>query len=461
MNALHFERLGFTYPDAARAALTGVDMRIDGGLTLIAGASGSGKSTLLRVCNGLIPHFHGGLISGRATVFGHDVARTATRDLARHVGFVFQDPELQAVHARVERDVAFGLENLRVGRAEMIARVDEALHRCGIDSLRSRTVRTLSGGERQRVALAGVLAMRPGLLVLDEPLSQLDGDGARAIVTALADAMDAGTAVFVAEHRDRWLRPLATATLTIAEGRVTADSSMITAAWPPAEAIPHAIIESASRPGTGAGRAIWHLHGVVVGHGGTPLLHDVDAGAAAGEVIALTGPNGSGKTTLLRTIAGLLTPLSGRVERAPGRAAYLPQNPTALLHRQTLRAEVEWTLRHDPGGADANTVLQDFGLTHVAARYPRDLSTGERQRAALAAVLAGAPVLALLDEPTRGMDAAARAALARAVIRLLGGGTSVVLATHDEALVRQVATRVLDVRDGRVRERPAETMATA
>src|ERR1039457_1118208 len=181
MPTLSFAGLHYTYPETASRALDGVDLEISSGLTLLTGSSGSGKSTLLRVCNGLIPHFHGGVIGGSACVLGREVVRTPTRELAREVGFVFQDPELQAVSPSVERDAAFGLENLGVARGEMLRRVGDALKICGIAPLRSRAVAPLSGGERQRLALAGVLAMRPRLLVLDEPLSQLDEEGARSV----------------------------------------------------------------------------------------------------------------------------------------------------------------------------------------------------------------------------------------------------------------------------------------
>ena len=449
MRTLSFAGLHYTYPEMASRALDGVDLEIDSGLTLLTGASGSGKSTLLRVCNGLIPHFHGGVIGGSAHVLGREVVRTPTRDLARDVGFVFQDPELQAVYPSVERDVAFGLENLGVAREEMLRRVGAALEMCGIAHLRSRAVGTLSGGERQRLALAGVLAMRPRLLVLDEPLSQLDPEGAAALLGALHAAVRGGTTALVAEHRHHLVLERADRWLLMAQGRVTpcAPDGPV----PPARAV--------SRHDAPASAALsWRLHQVSAGPAGVAVLQDLDLAGGAGEVLALTGANGSCKTTLLRTIAGLLPPLAGSVERRPGRIAYLPQNPSALLHRATVRSEIEWTLRRTQSTDRADALLEELGLAAVAERDPRDLSSGQRQRAALAAVLAGSPSLVLLDEPTRGMDGAARAALTAALVRVAGRGGSAVVATHDPQLVAAVATRVVELGDGvaRVRQPLAE-----
>ena len=443
----------YTYPGASVPALVDVDLDVGPGLTLVRGDSGSGKSTLLRLGNGLIPHFHGGIIAGRALVFGRDVSGAPTRELARLTGFVFQDPELQAVYARVDHDIAFGLENLGVPRTEMRRRVDEAMHACGIAGVRERAVSTLSGGERQRAALAGVLAMRPRLLVLDEPLSQLDDDGADAVMAALDDAVRGGATVMIAEHRAHAALDRARLVVAIAGGTI------IPAAPADASPSPDRIPPRPAGP-----RGEWEVHDLVAGNNGAAVLHGVNLGAGAGEVIALAGRNGSGKTTLLRTIAGLAPPLAGLVRRAPGRVAYLPQNPTALLHRETVRDEIAWTLRQSRTSgsrAAVDAVLHDFGLLHVAERYPRDLSTGERQRTALAAVLAGDPRLALLDEPTRGMDAAAREALAAAVARIANSGGSVVIATHDAVLASSLATRVVEVRDGACREVVARTAVPA
>jgi energy-coupling factor transport system ATP-binding protein len=431
MATARLTRLGYAYARGDAPALEDVDLELGDGLTVVAGPSGGGKSTLLRVLNGLVPHFHGGRISGRATSAGLDVIATPTRDLARHVGFVFQDPELQGVYDTVEREVAFGLENTGVPSGEMTSRIDEALSEAGAQHLLGRRLRTLSGGERQRVAVASVLAMRPRTIVLDEPTSQLDPEGAAHVLDATRRIRRSGRAVVISEHRLDQLHGFAGDVVVVEAGRVRR------AALPPTRPAPRP-------PRSGAmGEVAWSLQAVTAGFARRPVVGRIDLAGRAGEVVALTGRNGSGKTTLLRTIAGVLEPLEGRVERRPGRVAYLPQNPAALLHQPTVRAEVELTLRRSPNGHDGAAILRELGLAHVAERYPRDLSSGERQRAALAAVLAGAPSLVLLDEPTRGMDGRARDALVGVIARLRDEGAAVVLATHDASLRDALADRVV------------------
>jgi energy-coupling factor transport system ATP-binding protein len=480
--------LRYSYPEMTGAALDGIDLALDGGMCLAAGPSGGGKSTLLRLLNGLVPHLHGGRISGRAAVDGHDVLRTPARRLATSVGFVFQDAERHAVHATVERDIAFGLENLATSPQEMRRRVGDVMERLGIDHLRDRTIASLSGGERQRVAVAGALVLRPRLLVLDEPFSQLDSRGARALLELCLELREAGTALTVSEHRLDHLLPVADSVVRIAGGRLTGPAGARAAAaslesapqvvrlsgamgWTPpllqgSELRAHlsdlrrpAIPRAAATPSSPA----WGLEAVVAGN--DDLLRGVDATGSAGEVVAVMGRNGAGKTTLLRVIAGLATPRSGTVWREPGRIAYLPQNPAALLHRETVAAEIRWTLREDgrlPGSVDEDALaalLHALGVDALRDRDPRDLSSGERQRAAVAAILCGSPAIALLDEPTRGMDGPAREGLVAAVRMLAARGTSVIVATHDSDLAAALADRVLVVAEGRVHDRGTPEMA--
>lgn len=454
--AVAIEGLTYTYPawsDRPLPALREIDLALNPGLTLVDGDSGSGKSTLLRVCNGLVPHFHGGTFVGRAVVCGLDVLSTPTRRLARHVGFVFQEPETGFVRGTVAREVAFFPENLGLPPSSIRIRVADAMEQAGIGDKAARRLSTLSGGERQRVALAAALAAGPSIVVMDEPMSQLDERGAAALTTTLRALAAGGATVVVAEHR---LGDITGARrVSLVDGRATEGDA-------PTEGrhVRRSPERSAAARDTtsGTGPAAWGLSGVTVGVGGHPLVGGVDLAGAPGEVVILTGANGSGKTTLLRTIGGLLAPLAGQVERRPGRIAYLPQQPGVLLHRHSVRAEVDQTLRWSQVGGTSDDVLEVLGLRSLADRDPRDLSGGQRQRAALAVVLAGRPSLALLDEPTRGMDAAARVSLARVLRRLADEGAAVVAATHDVRLARELRGRVLRIEDGALV--PDEAVAT-
>jgi energy-coupling factor transporter ATP-binding protein EcfA2 len=452
-----FEGVTYRYPGGALPSLSDVELEIGAGLTLVAGGSGGGKSTLLRLFNGLVPQFHGGRISGSIVVDGLDPLRAPIPRLAQRVGLVFQDVETQSVYGTVEREVAFGLENAAMPRAQMHDRVDEALAGLSIGYLRGRRLTTLSGGERQRVQLAAVLALRPRIVALDEPTSQLDPEGAEAVLAACRGLAGDGRAVVVAEHRLETLLPAANRLLLVKGGRVS---------WAPRESLAGAVAAAATgrRHSEGGGEVAWEMHDVAAGPAGPrapALLDGVSLAGGAGEVVALTGPNGSGKTTLLRTLAGLLPPLAGTVRRPAGRTAYLPQNPGALLHLPTVRAEVELTLRRTGSTGSAEAMLAAFGLAAFADRYPRDLSSGERQRAALAATLAGSPELVLLDEPTRGMDGAARRSLAAAVRALTERGSAVVLATHYTELVADLADRTIALADGRAVEVAPAAVAPA
>lgn len=493
------DRVSYWYPNAAAPALHELDWEVaPGEFVTVTGPSGSGKSTLLRCLNGLTPHFSGGTFGGVVTVAGQDTRRYSPRSLARTTGFVFQDPEAQFVAGRVEDELAFGMEQLGVPAVTMRKRVEEVLDLLGISALRSRDVSTLSGGERQRVAVASALALQPAILALDEPTSQLDPWGAEEVLAALTRLNeDLGLTIVLAEHRldrvvshsdrltvlDRggtlahdgrprvvlerveiamlppliglsrrlnW-QPLA---LSIKEGRLAQRRDVAAGrvpSPPPPDPVPV--------PGT----AVLSLQGVSAGWSRRDVLRDVDLDLCPGELVALMGRNGSGKTTLLRLVAGFHRPDRGRVVLAgrdtarlhPAEIAqqvgYLPQNPSALFFAETLETELAFTLKHHRApGRDPEETLAGLGLAHAAQRNPRDLSGGERERAALAAVLVGAPRVLLLDEPTRGMDAMRKRSLAAILTRLRAEGVAILLATHDVELVADIATRVVLLGDGRV-----------
>jgi energy-coupling factor transport system ATP-binding protein len=484
----------FAYPDAP-PALGPVDLDVEpGSVVLVVGESGSGKSTLLRTVNGLVPHSSGGRFRGDVVAGGRSITTHRPRDLADVVGFVHQTPEAQFVVDHVEHDIAFVLENLGSDPALMRRRVEEVLDALGVAHLRDRSPATLSGGERQRCAVAGALAAGPQILVLDEPTSMLDPQGADDVMAALRRLNDdLGTTVLLAEHRLERAGPLADRALVVDAGLVTADgrpdavlASLPSAppvthlgrllGWdpppltvrearqaarrtplPPAvaaamgEGAPASAADAAGAAPSAVGDVLVAAAGVTVRHGPRTVLRPTDLTVRQGEIVAVLGRNGSGKTTLLRALADAHAPTAGTIERhAP--VAFVPQEPDSLLFSTTVRGEISSTLellgRRDPDAVDR--WLRALQLEDLADRHPRSLSVGQRQRVAIAAVAVGdAPVL-VLDEPTRGIDATSRHALEQMLREHTAGGGAVVLATHDVELAARVATTVVVLGDGDV-----------
>ena len=436
-----FQDFGYRYPESESLALDQITVRLEGGLTLLTGPSGSGKTTLLRSLNGLVPHFHGGQAWGQAWILGRDLSTSTTRQLAREVAMVFQEPESQFVLATIRREVAFGPENLGLPAAEIADRVEGALQALGILELAERRIVTLSGGQRQRVALAAALAMRPQLLVLDEPTSQLDDSGADSLRWECQRLAGHGLAVVVAEHRPWRVDAPGSRRLELGHG------SLISGLQPKLE--PPSLPARSSHP---SGPSAWEVSDLEVGHQ-QAVATGISLECRQGEVLCLTGPNGSGKTTLLRTVAGLLRPLSGSVHRRPGRCAYLPQEPGGVLHQASLVEEVSQTIRWLKLDCSPWPVLEEFQLTAMAPSDPRDLSTGQRQRAALAAVLVGSPEMVFLDEPTRGADPNSRRLLLQVLNRLVAEGSAVLVATSDTQFAHQIGDRVHELDAGQLRQR--------
>jgi energy-coupling factor transport system ATP-binding protein len=440
------ERLTFTYPGASRAAVENLSVELRAGeVVALLGPSGSGKSTLLRALAGLVPHFHGGRFAGRVVVSGLDTRRARPSDLAGRVATVFQDPEEQIVMARAENEVAFGLENVGTPPLEIWPRAHAALEAVGAAHLGVRRTAELSGGELQRVCLASALALDPELLLLDEPTSQLDPEGAEAFLERVEGL---GAAVVLAEHRTGRALALADRVLFLERGRLLLDA-------PPEGALGWL---AANRPlylprppaangdsAASSGDILCRAEGVSFAYRlGQPVLDEVDLELRRGEVVVLEGPNGSGKTTLAKLVGGLLEPQRGRVERR-ARAGYLTQDPGRYLVRDRALDEVALAIGDR---RRARRALDEVDLGLLADRHPRDLSSGERERLGLAAVAVAEPDILILDEPTRGIDPERKAAIAEWVFRYAAEGRSTLVATHDRSFPadRRVALSQAGVR---------------
>jgi len=419
------ENVTFSYPGASRPALDGVSLTIERGeFVALLGASGSGKSTLLRALAGLVPHFHGGRFAGRVVVADRDTRTTRPAELAGTVATLFQEPEEQVVLTRVLAEVSFGLENLGTAPSEIASRALSALAVVGAEHLAGRPVVELSGGELQRVCLASVLPLDPELLLLDEPSSQLDRDAAEALFDY---ARAQGCAIVVAEQRPELPLAFADRVVFLRDGRI---ENELPPAWTEP---PTAHLKEAE-----AGAEIVRLDGISYAYpGGPPVLVDESISLRRGEVVALIGPNGIGKTTMAKVAAGLLAPGGGRVLRF-GRAAYLPQDPGRYLITETVFEEVALAA----GARRARRALEELELTAFAGRHPRDLSSGERERLAIATVLAVEPDLLVLDEPTRGVDPERKRELA-ALLRSQAPSRATLVVTHDRAFAMSVADRTV------------------
>ncbi|MCJ7832107.1 MAG: ABC transporter ATP-binding protein, partial [Actinobacteria bacterium] len=388
--ALRFEDVTFTYPGSDAPALRRIDLSIEEGhFVLVTGPTGSGKSTFLRMANGLVPHFSGGAFEGRVFAEGRDTLGSAPRELADIVAFVPQDPAASFVLDRVEDELAYGMENLSVSPDRMRRRVEEVLDLMAIAKLRDRSVRTLSGGEQQRVAIAAALAAGPRILVLDEPTSQLDPQGAEDVLAGLLRLVhDLGMTVLVSEHRLERVAGFADMAVGLpgdASAFMGSPQEVLTRlkSGPPVtrlarrlgwEPVPLTVRDARTRASSiqlplptpvaapDPGEDLLRCEGLKAGYHDTPVLAGIDLRLGAGEALALLGRNGSGKTTLLRSLAGLHSPSHGRVVARSGSApatgldvAYCPQDPDVLLFADTVEKEVRATLdarRSDASPAD-------------------------------------------------------------------------------------------------------------
>lgn len=477
--AVRIRGFGWRYAGRKAWACRGVDLDVAAGeRVLLVGPSGAGKSTLLRAVAGLLDPETAAEQEGSVLVDG--VAAAAARD---RVGMLLQDPEASLVMSRSGDDVAFGLENAGVPAGEIWPRVDEALERVGFRHGRDRPTAALSGGEQQRLALAGALVRRPSVLVLDEPTANLDPAGTTAVLSAVGSALTgAGTTLLLVEHRVDAAAGLVDRVVVLEPGGGVADDgppaevfgrrgAALAAAgvWVPAPWGPAA---PPFRPGPGGDVLLTGDDlGLTYPRTRRPALASASLSVRRGTAVAVTGPNGSGKSTLAMLLAGLLPPDTGSVRLGGSerplhrwrprdlcrRVGTVFQDPEHQFVTRTARDELLVGPRRAGVPADAaerraGELLERLRLARLAGANPFTLSGGEKRRLSVAAMLATAPDLLVMDEPTFGQDARTWAELLELFVGVRAGGTAIVAVTHDEAFAGALADARVTVSDGVLRD---------
>lgn len=444
-----------------------------GQCVLITGPSGCGKSTLAKVMAGIIPHALQAEVRGRIYIKGMDVLAHSTIDLARHIGMVFQNPSSQLFHLRCDDEVAFGVRNLGFPEEKVKKRVTWALRSVGLSGLESRKPCELSGGQKQRLAIATILAMQRGILVLDEPMASLDVTGASQVITTLQRLHEQlGTTIILIEHRLADAVRLADRVVVMNRGKVVADGDpqevlsrrrllrrlgVRRPTTEPQNSWKNLLVEN-GHPSQEACPRI-SLQDTSARYNGKPAIENINLDLYPGEFVALVGDNGAGKSTLALVAAGLMKPFEGNLlfegrsrPRAGLDIALLFQDPTEQLFTDTVQDEISFGPRnfgvflrdlHEQ-------ILEETDLFALRDRRPSLISMGQQQRTVLASCLSLQPKLVILDEPTLGQDWGHLERLMDYLVQLNNKGTTILLITHDYKLVHRYAQRVILMEKGRI-----------
>jgi energy-coupling factor transport system ATP-binding protein len=476
------ENLSFQYHTRSELSLKNISLQLEPGeLLLIAGSSGCGKTTLMRCINGLIPRAYHGKMQGQVSIYGTPVEKMSMAALSQNVGTLLQDPERQIVGSYVLNEVAFGLENLGLSRAEIMQRVDDTLSYLGIAHLRERENFYISGGEKQKVALAGVLAMQPRILLLDEPLASLDPVSAQEALRLFRQLADDGISVLLVEHRVEdvlTINPDHVLYLDQGEQVYFGDcQGMLEIVDYQRVKLPAPIVMERARHGPPKPE----FHSALPPHSDQPLvsfedvyfrykpdlpevLHGIDFQVHPGDVIAVLGHNGAGKTTLVKHVLGLLKPTQGRVllegldsrqttvAQSAHTVGYVFQSPTQMLFAPSVAEELAFG-PHNLGRSaaqiepDVRWAIQTVHLEEEMQTPPLALSFGQQKRVSIAAVLAMRSRILMMDEPTAGQDYWNYLAFMDAILQM-PGFDAVLFITHDVDLAVIYANRILLVYNG-------------
>lgn len=468
---LSLRDVSITYLDGFEPTAAPVSFdAVAGDVILLTGPSGCGKSTLALTLNGLVPNDVPATLGGDVIVNGTNTREASVSELSRSVAMVFQDPDAQIVTATVLDEVCFALENLTLPADEVLARAESALRQVGLWERRADNPDLLSGGGRQRLAIACALAMQTPVIVLDEPTANLDPEGVLDVYDALAAlCADRSRVIVLVEHNAHAAERLATQVIEVAPmPERTARDPLLRKKLPQqTEAASGSGSEAQLREAADA--PVVSVRSLALDRGGHRVIDDANLEVFPGDLVAIVGPNGAGKTTLAHAIAGVSRVPRGHVfldgadvsrmsaRELSSRIGFVFQNPEHQFIAATVREELAHGLQiRGVSGAETATrvdeMLARFGLTAAAERHPFLLSGGQKRRLSVGTALITGPEVLVLDEPTFGQDAARTDELIALFDELRAKGTAIVAITHDPALITHPDARIVEVRDGSVRE---------
>ena len=464
MSAIELKKVSFTYDGFTDLVLKDVDFSVEyGEVALLSGLSGEGKSTLLSIVSGIIPNIIAGKITGEVLVDGKSIAGQKLSEVCRKVGVVLQNADSQIIHIIVEDEIAFGCENFAIPTDKIGAQIDKVCAIMGLD--KTAQTRTLSGGQKQRLITASTLATGQNILILDEPLANLDCSGAEELMKTLRALAGADYAVLVVEHRLDMVLPFVDSVWNIREGAVTKVENK------QEYLLSQTVTIADNSDSHEKGKVLFSVNHVAFSVKKKEILKDVNFDIYEGERLLLLGENGCGKTTLLRLIARLYKPTSGSIEqtldkkfgkRKKGKKWFksvgvVYQNPNYQLFMPTVEQEIAFNAESKEY---AEEMIKLFGLEHLRKRHPQSLSEGQKRRVSIAAVAAGNPKVLLLDEPTVGQDYKGLCELVKILDELHDkSGNTMITITHDMRCAEALCDRAVIIADGKVKEQGGKELA--
>ena len=448
--AIRLKEVSFKYDGAKENVLENINLTVEYGETvLLSGVSGEGKSTLLSIINGVIPFVNSGEFSGSVEIDGKDVTKLKISERSKLIGTVLQNADEQIIYDLVNEEIAFGCENLNIAPEEIDRRIERFTTLMQIE--KNAKTKTLSGGQKQRLITASTLAMEQKIIILDEPLANLDTHTAHILLKALRNLANSGYAVFIVEHRLDVVKNYIDKVMRI-ENKQLFTSTDINDLNSGIKTIPHA-------DGSLPGEVLIKGEKLFFAAGDRNIIDGLDIEIRAGERIVLLGENGCGKTTLMRMLARLNKPNDGALSQTItkskkanskwfSKVGYVYQNPTYQLFMPTLLSEISFKAKSEEM---AREMINAFGLSGLEQRHPQSLSEGQKRRASIAAVCASEPTVLFLDEPTVGQDYKNLCKTVETVNKINKNlGTAIVTVTHDKRCAGALADRVLIMENGKI-----------